>query len=67
MTANTGYLLKDFLSSAEYSEPCRYADETGVLIWKDDKRRLFFVSRIEGVQGFIKERRERNVGGAGGG
>lgn len=59
MTSYGGYLLKEFGSASEYAEPCRYADETGVLLWKDDSRRMFFVSRIEGVQGFIRERRER--------
>lgn len=63
MTSYAGYLLKDFASTAEYTEPCRYADETGVLLWKDDARRMFFVGRIEGVQGFIRERRERAGGG----
>lgn len=59
MTSYGGYLLKEFGSASEYLEPCRYADETGVLLWKDDGKRMFFVSRIEGVQGFIRERRER--------
>lgn len=62
MTSLSGYLLKEFGSLGEYSEPCRYADETGVLLWKDDAKRMFFVSRIEGVQGFIRERRERGGG-----
>lgn len=63
--SSTGYLLKDFQSQLEYLEPCRYADETGVLVWKDDKKRFFFVNRIEGVQAFMKERRERSSATAG--
>jgi len=55
---HTGYLLKDFVSHAEYIGPCKYADEIGVLVWKDDKRHVFFVSRIEGVKQYISDRRE---------
>ncbi|KAJ9651851.1 RNA polymerase II transcription factor B 52 kDa subunit [Neophaeococcomyces mojaviensis] len=58
IVTHTGYLLKDFTSHAEYIGPCNYADELGVLVWKDDKRHVFFVSRIEGVQRYIKDRRE---------
>lgn len=59
ITSNAGYLLKDFGTNHEYQDVSRYADETGVLIWSDEKRRLFFVTRVEGVQSFIKERRAR--------
>ncbi|KAK5942415.1 RNA polymerase II transcription factor B 52 kDa subunit [Knufia obscura] len=59
ITSNVGFLLKDFSSQSEYADICRYADETGVLLWSDDKRRCFFVTRVEGVQSFIKERRVR--------
>ena len=60
---STGFLLKDFASQLEYEEPCRYADETGVLVWKKDKARMFFVSRIEGVKSFMAERKQNQAGG----
>ena len=59
ITSNAGFLLKDFSTNLEYQDICRYADETGVLVWSDDKKRCFFVTRVEGVQSFIKERRAR--------
>lgn len=69
MTTDTGYLLKDFTSRLEYEEIARHAEEVGVLIWRSDRRRMFFVRRIEAVQAFIRERREgvNNSGGGGGG
>lgn len=57
MTTTSGFLLKDFTSQADYEAPCRYADEIGVLVWKSDKKRMFFVNRIEGVRSFLAERR----------
>ncbi|EXJ67108.1 uncharacterized protein A1O5_09755 [Cladophialophora psammophila CBS 110553] len=63
MTTTPGFLFRDFSTRAEYEANCRYADETGVLVWKDDAKRLFFVTRLEGVRAFMAERRA--TGGAG--
>ncbi|KIV81991.1 hypothetical protein PV11_04135 [Exophiala sideris] len=57
MTTTHGFLLKDFSNNADYEAPSRYADETGVLVWKNDKKRMFFVNRIEGVRSFMADRR----------
>ncbi|RMD40874.1 hypothetical protein DV735_g4254, partial [Chaetothyriales sp. CBS 134920] len=57
MTTTPGYLLKDFANQAEYEAPCTYADEIGVLVWKSDARRIFFVSRIEQVRDFMASRK----------
>jgi len=57
MTTTPGFLLKDFPNHADYEAPCRYADEIGVLVWKNDKKRMFFVSRIEAVKAFMAERK----------
>ncbi|KAK5082062.1 RNA polymerase II transcription factor B 52 kDa subunit [Lithohypha guttulata] len=54
-----GFYLHQFVSQAEYLDACRYADETGVLVWKDDKKRCFFVSRLEGVKAFLSEKSNR--------
>lgn len=58
MTTDPGFLLKDFTSRAEFEDIARHADEVGVLVWRSDRRRMFFVRRIEAVQAFIRERRE---------
>jgi transcription initiation factor TFIIH subunit 4 len=62
MTTTPGFLLKDFANNADYEAPCRYADEIGVFVWKNDKKRIFFVNRIEGVRSFMAERRANAQG-----
>jgi transcription initiation factor TFIIH subunit 4 len=59
MTTTPGFLLKDFQSDTEYETTRKYADEIGVLVWQHDKKRMFFVSRIEHVRSFMAERKER--------
>lgn len=61
MTTTAGFLLKDFASPKEYDDVCRYADEIGVLVWRDDKKRLFFVSQIESVRRFLQDRKEKTA------
>ena len=62
MTTTPGYLLKDFRDQSEYESPCRYADEIGVLVWKNDRKRMFFVNRIEGVKTFLADRKTTGQG-----
>ncbi|KAJ5778322.1 hypothetical protein N7520_001568 [Penicillium odoratum] len=57
LRATAGFLFKDFTSLAEYEAPCNYAAEIGVLVWKSDKKRMFFVSRHEQVAAFLRQRR----------
>ena len=55
--ATPGFLFKDFVSLAEYEGPCRYAEEIGVLVWKSDRRRMFFVTKHTEVAAFLRSRR----------
>lgn len=57
LRATAGFLFKDFTSLAEYQAPCQYAEEIGVLVWKSDRKRMFFVSRHEQVAAFLRTRR----------
>lgn len=56
MKATTGFLFKDFISAAEFEAPCQYAEEIGVLVWKNEARRMFFVTRHEQIASFLKSR-----------
>lgn len=56
MKATVGFLFKDFVSAADFEGPCKYAEEIGVLVWKNEARRMFFVTRHEQVAGFVKNR-----------
>lgn len=57
MKATAGFLFKEFNNQAEYEAPCRYAEEIGVLVWRQDRDRRFFVTRVEQVAAFIKANR----------
>lgn len=57
--ATTGFLFKDFSSLAEFEAPCRYAEEIGVLVWKSERRRMFFVTRHEQVAAFLRSKASR--------
>jgi transcription initiation factor TFIIH subunit 4 len=57
MKATPGFLFKDFASAPEYEAVVRYADEIGVLVWRSDAKRCFFVTRHEQLRDYIKSRK----------
>jgi transcription initiation factor TFIIH subunit 4 len=59
MKATPGFLFKDFASAAEYDGCVRYADEIGVLVWRSDAKRSFFVTKHEQLRDYIKSRKIR--------
>ncbi|KAL8861482.1 MAG: hypothetical protein Q9178_002006 [Gyalolechia marmorata] len=59
MKSTVGFLFKDFLSAAEYEGPCQYASDIGVLKWKNDVKRMFFVTRHEHVATYLKSQKEK--------
>lgn len=59
MKATVGFLFKDFSSQAEYEAPRKYAEEIGVLVWRQDRDRKFFVTRHEQVAAFLKSKSSR--------
>ncbi|KAI9758875.1 MAG: hypothetical protein M4579_002759 [Chaenotheca gracillima] len=59
MKASAGFLFKDFLNMAEYEAPCTYAEEIGVLVWKSDAKRMFFVTRHEQIAAFLRTRSKK--------
>ena len=54
MKATSGYLFKEFVSKNQYETCVRQAELVGVLVWKDDKRMYFFVTRYEPIQHTLK-------------
>lgn len=56
MKATVGFLFKEFKTHAEFEEPCRYAEEIGVLVWKNDAQKKFFVTRHEQVAAFLRSK-----------
>jgi len=57
MKATPGFLFKEFENQKEYEGCVRYADEIGVLTWKNDAKRMFFVTRHEQLRDYIKSRK----------
>ena len=56
MKATPGFLFKEFNTQADYEAACRYAEEIGVLVWKHDIRRMFFVTRHEQVAAYFRNK-----------
>lgn len=57
MQATPGFLFKEFATQSEYDGCVRYADEIGVLSWKNDRTREFFVTRHEQLRDYIKSKK----------
>lgn len=59
MKTTPGFLLKEFATQAEYNDLLSYAESLGVLVWKSDAKRCFFVNRIEQLSQYIKNKFQR--------
>lgn len=57
MKATSGFLFKEFDDATEYKACARYAEEIGVLVWKLDSKRVFFVTKHEQLADFIRARK----------
>ncbi len=57
MKTTVGFLFKAFTDKAEYEDALRYADETGVLVWKNDARWLFFATKAEQLKTYFQARK----------
>ena len=60
MKATPGYLFKDFATADDCEACARYAEEIGVMVWKNEQRRMFFVTRVEQVAAYLKNRQKKN-------
>lgn len=58
MQTTSGFLFKDFDDVAEYEACAKFADEIGVLVWRGDKRGMFFASKHEQIRDFLKLRKK---------
>lgn len=57
MKTTPGFLFRDFENQKEYDGCAKYADEIGVLVWRSDAKRMFFVTRHEQLRDYIKSRK----------
>ncbi|KAK3303189.1 transcription factor Tfb2-domain-containing protein [Chaetomium strumarium] len=58
MRTTAGFLFKDFDSVEEYLSLSEYAEEIGVLVWKSDRKRMFFASKFEQLRDYLKSRKK---------
>jgi transcription initiation factor TFIIH subunit 4 len=58
VTTTPGFIMKDFATEREYKEMLKYAEDLGVLVWKNEERRWFFVSAIEQIQVMLTRKKE---------
>ena len=58
LTTTPGYLMKHFGTQAEYERYWQFADQIGVLVWRSDRKRMFFVNQIDSLRRFMKSSRE---------
>lgn len=57
--ATTGFLFKEFGTSSEHDDVCKYAADLGVLVWRNDQKRMCFVTEYQQIGAFMKTRTER--------
>lgn len=56
-----GFLMKEFGSQNEYLDVLGYADALGVLVWRNDEKRCFFVSQIEQITAYLKKKKDERI------
>lgn len=56
MTTTKGFLMKEFGTVKQYMDTAKYAEEIGVLVWRDDKKMWFFVSGVEQLKVFMRRK-----------
>jgi transcription initiation factor TFIIH subunit 4 len=54
MKTTPGFLFKDFDDREGYEDVANFADEIGVLVWRNDSRGMFFASKHEQIKDFLK-------------
>lgn len=57
MVTNSGFLFTGFDTLRDYEACVKYAEEIGVLVWRGDAKRAFFVTRHEQLSAFWKARK----------
>ncbi|QGI83493.1 hypothetical protein CEK25_010222 [Fusarium fujikuroi] len=58
MKTTSGFLFKSFEDDREYKDISRFAEEVGVLVWKNDARQMFFASKHEQIRDYMKIRKK---------
>ncbi|KAF2115979.1 RNA polymerase II transcription factor-like protein B subunit 2 [Lophiotrema nucula] len=54
----SGYVMKEFESEKEYRDLVEYAESLGVLVWRSDARRCFFVDQIDQIGTYLQRKKK---------
>lgn len=55
MKTTDGFLFRGFANQAEYESTSKYAEEIGVRRWKNDTKKMFFVTKVPQVAAYLKQ------------
>ncbi|KAL6865655.1 RNA polymerase II transcription factor B 52 kDa subunit [Amphichorda felina] len=58
MKTTSGFLFKDFEDHKEYLAIASFAEEVGVLVWRNDKKGMFFASKHEQIRDYLRIRKK---------
>ncbi len=61
MKTSSGYLLHEFKTLLEYDDYVRHAELLGVLTWRSDEKRMFFVTSITQIQSYIRRQQRETA------
>jgi transcription initiation factor TFIIH subunit 4 len=59
MKTTGGFLFKEFEDTKEYLAVAGFAEEVGVLVWRNDGKGMFFASRHEQIRDFLRSRKSQ--------
>ncbi|KAI1763349.1 transcription factor Tfb2 [Hypoxylon sp. FL1150] len=60
ISTRDGYLFKEFDEYREYKAVADFADNIGVCAWRNDKKGIFFATKVEQIKDFMKSRKKAN-------
>jgi len=58
MKTTGGFLFKDFEDQKEYLAVAGFAEEVGVLVWRNDVKGMFFASKHEQIRDYLRIRKK---------
>ncbi|KAG6997517.1 hypothetical protein G7Y79_00040g076820 [Physcia stellaris] len=61
MATTEGYLFREFEDYEEYERTVNYARDVGVLLWKNNNKKLFFVDKVQQIASFVKAEKARKA------
>jgi transcription initiation factor TFIIH subunit 4 len=58
MKTTSGFLFRDFEDRKEFMAVAGFAEEVGVLVWRNDTKGIFFASKLEQISNYLRIRKK---------